>query len=145
MKLGELTSVGHNIASSLASGIGMMIGVYEIPDILGEAAASPEGYIEVDFLTGRITGGQPSKPLADAIALYAKALPALCRRHDVDYSSLRQMSARFSRGHLHPGFIVTVEDDQGRRATDEYHNVGNRVRVTDHLGRLRPKQPLRSR
>jgi hypothetical protein len=43
MKFGELKSIGHNIADSLASGIGLMIGVYEM-DIFGEAANSHEGY-----------------------------------------------------------------------------------------------------
>jgi hypothetical protein len=47
MKFGTLKSIGHNIAESLASGIGMMIGVYEM-DVFGEAAAAPQGYIEVD-------------------------------------------------------------------------------------------------
>ncbi len=51
MKHAVLTSVAHNIADSLASGIGLMIGVYEM-DIFGEAAHSSEGFIEVDFLTG---------------------------------------------------------------------------------------------
>ena len=46
MKLGELASVGHNISGSLAGGIGIMIGVYEIPDIYDEAAASPEGFMK---------------------------------------------------------------------------------------------------
>ena len=145
MKLGELASVGHNIAGSLAGRIGIMIGVYEIPDIYDEAAASPEGFIEVDFLTGKTAGGLPSTSLADAVTRYAAALPTLCGRHEVAYSSIRQLTARFSRGPLHGRFVVTVEDDQGRRSTDEYHSDGNRVRVLDHLDRLRPKQPRRSR
>lgn len=145
MKLGELASVGHNIAASLAGGIGIMIGIYEIPDIYQEAAASREGFIEVDFLTGATSGGLPSKTLADAVTRYAIALPTFCERHEVAYSSIRQMTAHFSRGHLHGRFVVTVEDDQGRRSTDEYHSDGNRVRVLDHLARLRPKQPRRSR
>lgn len=74
MKFGTLKSIGHNIADSLASGIGMMIGVYQM-DVFGEAASGPEGYIEVDFLTGQASGAPLSPELARALGLYAKALP----------------------------------------------------------------------
>jgi hypothetical protein len=66
MKFGTLISIGHNIADSLASGIGMMIGVYEM-DVFSEAAATPEGFIEVDFLTGRSTGGNVSRTSAETL------------------------------------------------------------------------------
>ena len=36
MKFDELRSIGHNIADSLASGIGLLIGYYQM-DIFGEA------------------------------------------------------------------------------------------------------------
>jgi hypothetical protein len=80
MKFGALKSVGHNIADSLASGIGLMIGVYEV-DVFGEAAATPEGFIEVDFVTGEASGAKPSVALQRALRLYADALPDLCIRH----------------------------------------------------------------
>jgi hypothetical protein len=54
MKFGTLKSIGHNVADSLASGVGLMIGVYEM-DVFGEVTSTPEGFIEVDFLTGDTT------------------------------------------------------------------------------------------
>ncbi len=51
MKFDELRSIGHNIADSLASGTGLLIGIYGT-DIFGEASRSPERFITVDFLTG---------------------------------------------------------------------------------------------
>jgi hypothetical protein len=51
MKLGELKSVGHNIADSFASGIGLLIGHYEM-NVFAEAASEPEGFVVVDFLEG---------------------------------------------------------------------------------------------
>ena len=51
MKFGVLQSIVHNAADSLGSGIGLIVGVYEM-DIYGEAGRSPEGAIKVDFLTG---------------------------------------------------------------------------------------------
>jgi hypothetical protein len=140
MKFGTLTSIGHNVADSLASGIGMMIGVYEM-DIFGEAAATPEGFIEVDFLTGRSSGGKPSRELARALKLYAAALPDLCRRHGIDVVEFRELSARFSGRPLCSGYTVTIENREGRRSTDEYRGVpGRRPRVLDHLGRIRRKR-----
>lgn len=42
MKFDTLRSIGHNIADSLGSGIGLLIGVYEM-DVFGEAAGAPDG------------------------------------------------------------------------------------------------------
>ena len=137
MKFGELKSIGHNIADSLASGIGLMIGVFEM-DVFGEAAASPEGYIEVDFLTGEASGGRPSPDLARALRLYAEALADLCKRHGVEVSDFRHLSARFSGRPMFERFTVTVEDREGRRSTDDYVGVpGRRPKTLDHLGRVR--------
>jgi hypothetical protein len=138
MKLGTLKSVGHNIADSLANGIGLMIGVYEM-DVFGEATATPQGYIEVDFLTGEASGGKPSIELARALKLYAQALPDLCNRQGVEASDFHHLSARFSvLSPMFKRFTVTVEDSQGRRSTDEYEGVpGKRPKVLDHLGRVR--------
>jgi hypothetical protein len=138
MRLGILKSIGHNIADSLACGPGFLIGMYAT-DIFGEAAATPEGFIEVDFLTGAASGGKTSDELSQALTLYAKeALPDLCKRHGADVLEFRQLTARFSRDHMSVRFTVTVEDQQGRRSTDEYMGLpGSRPRVLDHLGRVR--------
>jgi hypothetical protein len=76
MKHAILKSIAHNIADSLASGIGLMIGVYQM-DVFGEAAESPEGFIEVDFLKGVTSGAAPSLSLARAVHRYAEVLPNL--------------------------------------------------------------------
>lgn len=137
MKFRTLKSIGHNIADSLASGIGLMIGVYET-DVSGEAAATPEGFIDVDFLTGEASGGMPSPDLQRALKLYAAALPDLCKRQGVEVSDFRHLSARFSGGPMFESFTVTVEDRRGRRSTDEYFGrPGKRPKVLDHLGRVR--------
>ena len=137
MKFGTLKSVGHNIADSLASGIGLMIGVYEM-DVFREAAATPEGFIEVDFLTGEASGGEPSAELKRALRLYADALPDLCKRQGVEISDFRHLSARFSGGQMFKRFSVKVEDKGGRQSVDEYVGLpGKRPKVLDHLGRVR--------
>lgn len=139
MKFGVMRSIGHNIADSLASGLGFMIGVYTT-DIFDEAAKTPEGFIEVDFLTGATSGGQPSVSLARAINLYADALPALCEKQGIPASAFRQLTVRFFTSMLFERFIVTVEDKQGQRSIDEYAgSPGTRAKFLDPLGRVRSK------
>lgn len=126
MKFGVLTSVGHNIADSLASGIGLMIG-YDVTDIFKEASSNPEGFITVDFLTGTATGGVPSPDLAWTIREYAKALPGLCERHGVEISEFAKLTARYGVDRIYGGhFTVTVEDRIGRASVDRFVGVPGR-------------------
>ena len=139
MKFDELRSIAHNISDSLASGIGLLIGSYQM-DIFGEASRSPEGFITVDFLTGTCRAGAPSQSLAQAIALYKDALSNLCTRHGTSISAFRELTTRYSADAYGTRFVVTVEDQQGRRSTDEYVGTpGRRPKVLDHLGRVRRK------
>ncbi|WP_343699812.1 hypothetical protein [Caulobacter sp.] len=137
MKHAVLASVGRNIAHSLASGIGLMIGVYSM-DIFGEAAASPEGFIEVDFLSGATTGAATSASLARAISLYAAALPSLCKSHGVEVTDFEKLSAKYlGKGHR-AEFVVTVTDRNGKKSARRYvGNPGARPIILDPLGRRR--------
>lgn len=126
MKFADLKSVAHNIADSLGSGIGMMIGAYEM-DIYGEALKSTEGFITVDFLSGTSTGGRMSADLARDILSYRDALASLCARHGVDRSAFAVLTARYGVDNRYGGhFTVTVEDRQGHRSVDEYVGVPGR-------------------
>ena len=137
MKFDELRSIGHNIADSLASGIGLLIGCYEM-DVFGEAGRSPEGYITVDFLTGTCLAGAPSESLVRAVALYKDALADLCVQHRTSVAAFRELTVRYSRDLYGRHFVVTIEDQQRRRSTDEYVGIpGRRPRLLDHLGRIR--------
>jgi hypothetical protein len=140
MKFGTLTAIGHNIADSVACGMGFMLGAYQM-DVFGEAGRTPEGFIEVDFLTGETSGGQPSASLALGLQLYAdKALPQLCESHGGTVSEFRKLNVRFWPGPLYGRFEVRVEDQKGHSSTAEYEGLpGKRVKVLDHLGRVRPK------
>jgi hypothetical protein len=130
MKFGELKSIGHNIADSLAGGIGLLIGHCET-DIFGEASRSPEGHIIVDFLKGTTEGARPSESLAQAIALYRHALRNLCYRHGGDVSAFRALRVKFGVHAVYGRhFAVTIEDQKGRQSTDSYVGVpGRRSRV----------------
>ena len=129
MKYGSLKSLGHNIADSLASGIGLMIGVYEM-NVFAEAASAAEGFIKVDFLNASSTGGDASSGLSRAIGLYRDALPTLCEKHGIDPNQIKTLEARYGTDPVYgPHFTVTVEDSDGRRSTDQYVGVpGKRLR-----------------
>jgi len=92
MRFSALKSVGHNIADSMASGIGMMIGVYDM-NVFTEASSASAGYIEVDFLRGTYSGATPSLKLQRAIILYKRALPRLCKKHGVDIDAFKTLRA----------------------------------------------------
>ena len=142
MKHAELRAIVHNVADSLASGIGLLIGVYEM-DVFGEAARSEEGALTVDLLTARITEGSASESLRTAVSLYRDALSKLCDQAGGSVADLREASVRFWSDPLSSRFAVTIEDARGRRSTTEYAGVpGKRLKVMDALGRLRPQPSL---
>ncbi len=130
MTFGELKSIGHNIADSLASGICLLVGYYEV-DIFGEAASSPAGYVEVDFLTGTSSGSLTSPTLTKVITLYRDALDRLCASHGTSASAFTVLTARFATDSRYGGhFTVTVEDPSGRRSVDEYLGTpGRKLKV----------------
>jgi hypothetical protein len=143
MKFNVLRSVGHNTAHSLASGCGFLFGVDGM-DVFEEAARSADGFIAVDFLTGTCIGAKPSPTLAHAVVLYRELLAILCVRQKISPSAFKTLTARYWTNYagVHVGsrFLVTIEDDQGRQAVDEYLGMtGSRVRIVDRLGRLRRK------
>ena len=137
MKIGTLQSIAHNIADSLGSGVGLLIGVYTM-NIFQEAHRSRSAYLLVDFLNGRIWGGVPSRSLARAVELYHDALPELCAKHGASCEDFRELTARYSVatgiGHI----VVTIRDSRGRRRVREYvGSPARRVRILDRQGRIR--------
>jgi hypothetical protein len=116
MKIGTLRAIAHNIADSLGSGIGLLIGVYEM-DVFGEAVRSSDRFIEVDFLSGKATHGALSPSLAGAVEKYRAALPELCVKHGASIAAdFRELSARYSVDIFDRRLEVTIEDRTGRRA-----------------------------
>ncbi|WP_256774249.1 MULTISPECIES: hypothetical protein [unclassified Stenotrophomonas] len=120
MKLGELTAFGHNVADSLASGMCFMIGLYTL-DIFAEAAASREGEIVVNFLTGEAAGSPASAGIKHATGQFAQRLPELASQHGLDIGQIRVLSARFGTDKVAGRhFQVSVETADGRRSMDQY-------------------------
>jgi hypothetical protein len=140
MKIGTLRAIAHNVADSLGSGCGLLVGVYDM-NVFGEAKKSPGGVIAIDFLAAKAIQGKVSRTLASAIAKYRAVLPDLCAKHDASIEDFRTLTARYS-GDLFDGrIVVTVQDRIGRCYVDEYIGTPARhIKVTDHLGRIRTKR-----
>jgi hypothetical protein len=135
VKHAVLTSVGHNISDSLSCGMGFLIGIYGT-DVFGEAALNPDGFIEVDFLTGT-SAGRVSPSLAKAIRLYAEVLPRLCERQGVTVADFGRLTTRYV-GKAGYHFIVEVTDRRGKTSRDRYVGVASeRPKIVDSLGRVR--------
>jgi hypothetical protein len=142
VKHAELRSIVHNVGDSLGSGIGLLIGVYEM-DVYGEASRSQDGSLTIDLLAGRVTEGTASSSLAEAVSMYRDALAKLCSKAGGSISELREATVRYWSDPLGCRFAVTIEDTSGRRSTTEYVGVpGKRPKVMDALGRLRPKPSI---
>lgn len=129
MKLGELKALGHNLADSFASGIGLLVGYYEM-NVFAEAAASDPGFIEVNFLNASVAGSPISQSLRGAITCYRDAVPELCNKHGIDFNQIRTLTARFGSDKVYGShFSVTVESTDGRSSTDRYIGIpGKRLR-----------------
>ncbi len=138
MKHGELRSIAHNAAASLASGNSFFIGVYDL-DVFGDARQSSRNEIIVDFLRGTVIGAPPNSRLAEAAARLPKATRALCEKHGVQIESISEMRAKYWFTPQGGRFVVTVADTIGRRSTTDYSGWdGKRTMLIDGKGRLRP-------
>jgi hypothetical protein len=129
MKFAQLKSVGHNISDSFASGIGLMVGIFEM-DVFAEAAGEPSGFVVVDFLAGSTSSTTVSADCRECIRFYRDALPDLCAREGIDVSAFRTLQARFGTDVVYGRhYTVTVESIEGKRSVDRYLGVpGRRLR-----------------
>jgi hypothetical protein len=130
----------HNIADSLGSGCGLLVGVYDM-NVYGEAKKNPGGVIAIDFLSAKATQGKVSRTLATAIAKYRKALPDLCAKHGASIEDFKTLTASYSADVFNRRIVVTVRDRVGRCYVDEYiGRPARHIKFTDHLGRIRTKR-----
>jgi hypothetical protein len=114
-----------------------VIGVWSV-DVFGEAVASKDGVIEVDFLHGRIVRGDASDSLRSAAARFAEVLPEFCRKSGADVADFNALSAAFERSSLGPCVSLKVADRKGHCSVTEYAGWPlKRLRELDNLGRVR--------
>ncbi|MDX8531437.1 hypothetical protein RFM41_03640 [Mesorhizobium sp. VK25A] len=135
----RLCAIAHNFADSMASGLSFVVGFYST-DVFEEAATSPGGVIEIDFLQGTIVRGRPSDGLKSAAAIFGQAFPDFCKKNGAEVTDFRSFLAAFHVKGGRPGAVLTVVDRGGRRSLTEYDGVPlKRLRVLDALGRIRRK------
>lgn len=94
MKHDILHSIAHNFVDSYQNGNGFLIGIFGM-DVHGEAAKSDDGYLAVDFLTGRVQGGTMSQSLSRATDLYREQLPEFLEKHGAAIADLTVFRAKF--------------------------------------------------
>ncbi|UCI08239.1 hypothetical protein [Mesorhizobium sp. B1-1-8] len=139
MKHGRLCAIAHNFADSMASGLGFVVG-YCQTEVFEEAAASPGGVIEIDFLRGNVVRGCPSHQLENAAATFAGAFPTFCKKNRAEVTDFESFLAAFDARGGRCRAMLTVVDRNGRRSVTEYDGVPlKRLRVLDTLGRIRRK------
>jgi hypothetical protein len=128
MKHGELVAITHNLADSMSSGIGLMIGFHPM-NIYHEAAKSPDGHITIDMLTGAVTGGPVSQDLKDAFEQYRVVMPQHLARHGAEIEDFAALTIRFWVHRNHPHFRVAVCDQRGKASEADYAgNPAKRVK-----------------
>ncbi len=136
MRHNNLRSIAHNIADSFADGNGFLIG-FAYVDVYGEATASPEQSVLVDFLQGTVTGSV-SDTFRRSVYDHSHALPGLCQRQGAEVSDFHHLTVRYANDLGKPYAVVDIEDRNGRRSRDVY--VGRplaHVRKLDDQGRIR--------
>ena len=120
MKHSKLHGVAHNFAAGLAGGFSFVVAGYVIrATVFAEAAATPDGVLVLDFLSGMVTGAGSGGNLEFAAGLNKAAFPAFCAKHRVDHSDCRVCVVRFISSYTGNGFVITVEDRNGRRTSRE--------------------------
>ena len=141
MKHGKLHGVARNLADSLAGGLSFVVPNNLIyASVYAEAAANPDGFVEVDLLKGTVIGAFPGGELESAVSLFSAAFPAFCSKHDVDHSDYSECRIRYVARVGGNGYLITVGDRNGVRTVREYvGSKGKRSKEMDRLGRLRPK------
>lgn len=137
MKRGQLRSIAHSLADSIAGGISLMTGFYEL-DLYGDAAKSPDGKLSVDLLNGRVIEGTPSAELSTAISSLSLHFDRLCQTASIARGDCRAANAYFYATPTRTGFTLTIEDGAGRVTETDYEGTpAHRVLERDPRGNTR--------
>lgn len=142
MKHGELRSVVHSIADSLACGVSLITGFYDLR-IYDDAERSEGGVLTVDLLNGRVIRGTASTDLISAVLQIPNEFHRLSRAKGFARRDCQSALAHFHAYQVTCGFTLVVEGIDGRVTEADDHGIpARRVKDLDHLGRLR-RRPIR--
>lgn len=137
MKRGQLRSIAHSLADSIASGISLMTGSYEL-DLYGDAAKSPGGELSVDLLNGIVVKGTPSSELSTAISRLSAHFDRLCQSAGSSRNDCHAAIAHFHSMPTSSGFTLVIEDSAGQVTETDYEGIpAHRVLERDPRGNPR--------
>jgi len=121
-----IDSVGHSMAASIASGMGFLIGTYGM-NVFAEAASDEPAFIDLDLISGALSGSAVTPSLAYALSLYRYALPAQCAKQGADLSKVKGLNVRFGTDVVYgPNFTVTSMGMDGRTSSAVFDGVTGR-------------------
>jgi len=144
MKHGDIRSVAHSIADSLACGVSLMTGFYDLR-VYEDAGRSEGGILTIDLLNGIVVTGKPSSDLASVVMRIPREFDRLSRSKGFERKDCRTALAAFHADQIMPWFTLVVEDISGRVTETDYQGVpARRLSELDPLGRLR-RRPIRHR
>lgn len=142
MKHAKLRAVAHNLADSLASGVSLLTGAYEL-DLYGDAARAPGERLVLDLMNGAVIEGALSPALATALARLGPEFARLCAAAGTEPGDCRRAIARFHARAGACGFTLLIEDRAGRTTEADYEGTpAHRARDRDAQGRIR-RRPVR--
>ena len=138
MKRGQLRSIAHSLADSIAGGIRF----YEL-DFYGDSPESPDHKLSVDLINGCVIEGTPSPELRAAISRLSSHFDRLCQTAGISLDECRAANAYFYVTPRRIGFTLAIEDQAGRLTEADYNGVpARRSLELDQRGNLRRK-PIR--
>lgn len=145
MKHGQLRSIAHSLAASLASGVSLITGFYDL-DLYGDARNSPDGKLSIDLLKGKIMDGNPSPQLIAAVSSLGPEFHRLCEAEKISPKDCRSAKAYFYAYLNREGFTLVVEDTTGKVTETDYEgSSAQRAFERDALERNRRKAIRRIR
>lgn len=137
MKHGHLRSVAHSIADSLACGVSLMTGFFDL-HIYEDAIRSEGGVLTVDLLNGRIVKGTPSGDVASAVLHIPREFDRICSTKGLTRSDCKSAVAHFYTTPITVGFTLVIQDKSGLITEADFQGIpARRLMELDHLGRLR--------
>jgi hypothetical protein len=117
--------------------MGFLAGIYQF-DVYAEARDRSDGRVEIDFLRGKAMGPSVSRELAEFASAYRGGLANLCAKHGTSPEAFSELHAVFSADEMGVSVVVTVADQYGHRAEEEYFgNPARRAKIRDDRGRVR--------
>jgi hypothetical protein len=133
MRINQLCSIAHNIADSFGSGASMLFNFDCGFCPYSDAARSPEGLLEVDFLAGKVIFGIPSSELVERLALSPSIVADICSKHGQPASVFSKLQTSYATDVTSRRFKVSVTDFAGRSRIDHYDGSnGKRIPFGKH-------------